>query len=210
VEPYYQDEWTTIYCADCREVLPTLGQLELILTDPPYPSEFFESWRTLAEYSFDILKDGASLVTLLGHYQLPDVIGLFSQTRLRYWWIAGMRQTSITRMIGKNVNINWKPALWYVRGKLRRDISTAWPQDMITPRKPEKSLHPGQQAESWFSHWIEQLTLPGEIVIDPFMGSGTTLVAAKELKRKSIGMEIDEKYCKIAVDRLRQGILLAS
>jgi DNA modification methylase len=121
-----------------------------------------------------------------------------------------MRQTSITRMIGKNVNINWKPALWYVRGKLRRDISTAWPQDMITPRKPEKSLHPWQQAESWFSHWIEQLTLPGEIVIDPFMGSGTTLVAAKELKRKSIGMEIDEKYCKIAVDRLRQGILLAS
>jgi DNA modification methylase len=68
-------------------------------------------------------------------------------------------------------------------------------------------LHTTQKPEQLMSHLVSMFTDPGDTVLDPFMGSGTTLVAAKRLGRKAIGIELEEKYCEIAAKRLAQGAL---
>jgi DNA modification methylase len=70
-----------------------------------------------------------------------------------------------------------------------------------------KNLHPTQKPEPLMLHLIADFTDDGETILDPFMGSGTTLAAAKRLGRKAIGIELEEKYCEIAAKRLAQGAL---
>ena len=84
MKPYYNDEAAgiTIYHGDCREVLPTLDPVDLVLTDPPYPKEFDYVWDILAGAA-DVMRDGANLFTYCGHYQLPLVLNALSRT-LRY------------------------------------------------------------------------------------------------------------------------------
>jgi site-specific DNA-methyltransferase (adenine-specific) len=72
---------------------------------------------------------------------------------------------------------------------------------------PRDRQHPNEKPLELATHFIVNHTSPGDMVIDPFMGSGTTLVAAKQLGRRAIGIELDEQYCKIAVERLAQGCL---
>jgi len=67
--------------------------------------------------------------------------------------------------------------------------------------------HPCPKPEKFMRWLVSKGSLDGELILDPFMGSGTTLVAAKQLGRRAIGIEIEEKYCAIAVDRLRQSVL---
>ena len=69
------------------------------------------------------------------------------------------------------------------------------------------SGHPTEKPIRLFQSFVEQFSDPGETILDPFMGSGTTLRAAKDLGRKAIGIEIEEKYCEIAVKRLKQEVL---
>lgn len=68
--------------------------------------------------------------------------------------------------------------------------------------------HPSTKPEPLMRELVSLFTDPGETILDPFMGSGTTLVAAKRLGRKAIGIERELKYCQIAVERLRQGSLM--
>lgn len=68
-------------------------------------------------------------------------------------------------------------------------------------------LHPTVKPIPLLKRLVNMSTHPGELVIDPFMGSGTTLVAARDDGRKAIGIEVDERYCEIAVERLAQRVL---
>lgn len=93
-------------------------------------------------------------------------------------------------------------------GKLAwSDEALAVPNIIRTP--PEtNTLHPTTKPLDLVAQFIKWHTKPDELVLDPFMGSGTTLRAAKDLGRRAIGIEIEEKYCEIAVKRLAQEILL--
>lgn len=71
----------------------------------------------------------------------------------------------------------------------------------------EQRWHPAQKPEWLMNQWIALFSSGGDLVVDPHMGSGTTLVAAKRLGRKAIGIELEEKYCEIAAKRLAQGAL---
>lgn len=200
--PYYQDDYATIYHGDCREIEPPMS-VPLILTDPPYPGEFSHLFGSLGEIGAKCLAPGGSLVTLCGHYQVPEVCRLI-EPHLRYWWIGGMRYAGGTqRFPGKWVLVQWKPALWFVR-EARRKGDTSCPGDMMPGGGKDKGHHEWGQPLAWFSHWINALTQPGEIVFDPFMGAGTTIAAAKYAGRKAVGIEIEERYCEIAAIRLSQ------
>lgn len=210
VTPYYDDGNVTIYHGDCRDVLPALPDesVQLVLTDPPYPEEYSYVWDTLGVQAARLLQHGGSLVTLLGHYQLPYVIEALKP--LRYWWLCGMdQQPSINRLIGKQVGVSFKPALWYVKGTRRRSDNGLYPVDMRGSGGGDKRFHEWGQPVGWFQHWIEHLTRPGETILDPFMGAGTTIRAAKDCGRRVIGIELEGHYCDATVGRLAQGSLFA-
>ena len=83
----------TLYLGDCREILPTLGKVDAVVTDPPYEKKYRHLYGCIAENSAALLPIGGSLVALCGHYQVGDLIVDMSR-HLRYWWLVGMRHTT--------------------------------------------------------------------------------------------------------------------
>ena len=213
--PYYQDDWATIYHGDCREILPGLPRVDLVLTDPPYritPSGTMGKKRAYKhEYiSYNdkesngiierikevllvcprmIVTPGTKLMTL---YPPPDSFGCFIQPAT-----VGMQKWGRT---------DSQPIFYY--GRDPRVGKTIQPCSFLLTSAPQKNGHPCPKPEKEWKGLILKGSLEGDIVMDPFMGSGTTLVGAKHLRRKSIGIEIEEKYCEIAVKRLAQEVLL--
>jgi hypothetical protein len=204
MRPYYSDDLVTIYHGDMREVMPSL-RADLVLTDPPYPAEFLPLFGDLGRLAARSLPVGGSLVTLCGHFEVPEVIGLLSE-HLRYWWIGGMGHSDAIRLPGKWVTASWKPALWYVKER-RRSGDTECPKDFLMGGGKDKAFHEWGQSVHWFAHWAARLCPNAGTILDPFMGAGTTLVAAKYTGRKSIGIEIEERYCEIAATRCSQEVL---
>ena len=194
--------------ADCRDVLPQLeaGCVDLVLTDPPYPREFEHVW----DYLNLVSCNSGFLVTLLGHYQLPYVLDTLRKT-WEYYWCAVTNNNSCPIMHGFNVKVNWKPALIFRRGGARPQ--GIWLDNFNVTSKVKKyaasvNLHKWGQSEVLFHEPIRAFMPEDGLVVDPFTGGGTILRLAKDLSRRCIGIEIEEKYCEIAAERLRQGVLL--
>lgn len=189
---------------DMATILPRLNDesVDLIYTDPPYLKSCLYLYKILADESPRVMKDGASLVTIVGHYALPTVMKYFDG-KLKYRWILCMNQFdgSHARML-MGIEVMWKPMLWYVkraypqgRGFLRDGILISGRQGI------KKKLHKWQQDESWAQYYIKKLTKKNDLVLDPFLGSGTVMKVCQELKRSCIGIEIDPKLCKIVQER---------
>jgi site-specific DNA-methyltransferase (adenine-specific) len=206
MRPYFERDGVTIYHGDCREVLATLPAeaADLVLTDPPYGEEYRWAYRALAEECPARMRVGASLVTLCGNSDVPVAIEALSRA-LRYWWMVGMQHNTKVRYPGKWVTSCWKPALWYVKER-RRPGDTECPMDLSVGGQRDKSLHVWGQPEAWFRQWL-RLCPPDGQVLDPFMGAGTTLMAARYLGVRAIGIEVEERYCEIAAKRLDQQVL---
>jgi site-specific DNA-methyltransferase (adenine-specific) len=208
LKPYYDEDGITIYHGDCREVVSEMSShtlVDLVLTDPPYPQEFQPLFGFLGHLAKRLLVQGGSLVTLCGVHQLPEVLDMLRAEGLRYWWTGGMEHVYPTHYPGKWVVNRWKPALWFVQDGFSHPGSS--PIDLMPPTGRDKRFHRWGQSVGWFGHWTERLTDTEGIVLDPFMGAGTTLIAAREVGRKAIGIEIEEEHCEIAVQRLAQGVL---
>jgi site-specific DNA-methyltransferase (adenine-specific) len=110
-------------------------------------------------------------------------------------------------MPGKWVFVRWKPIVWLVNGSRS---GRAFVADAIHYRAPGKMDHPWEQCIGDARYMIGHLAADAGLVVDPFMGSGTTLRAAKDRGRRAIGIEIDERYCEIAAKRLAQSVLFAA
>lgn len=199
-EPYYQEDGITIYHGDCREILPDLPEVDLVLTDPPYGIDKAEWDDSFPIEWFDLLR-----TKVLG--LMPGIWNLIKMPEeiagMKYiWCLSAYLKNGMTRgAIGFG---NWIPCLVYVREGASAYVQDGDCREFIVGRDP-KPNHPSPkpyEAMLWFCK-----RLPGATVLDPFMGSGTTLKAAKELGREAIGIEIQEKYCEIAVERLAQGVL---
>ena len=201
-EPYYQDESCTIYHADCREILPLIEPVDLVLTDPPYGvgkadwDDIFPMWW---------LDDAARIAPVVGI--MPGIANIplvpFQIGRCRYKWtlIAYLSNGQTRSTVGFG---NYIPCMVYAA-----DDVSVFKQDGDVGRivvggdaKPDHPSPKPYQAMRWLVS-----RLPGETILDPFMGSGTTLRAAKDLGRKAIGIEIEERYCEIAAKRLAQMVL---
>lgn len=188
--------------ADFKEVMTQMEpeSVHLIFTDPPYHDEFAPEYEEMARLAARVLIPGGSLITYFGHNSAPVVLPRMAQ-HLRFWWLCGVRHTGGRKTLpGKNVRVHWKPLAWYVKeGRATSDHV----DDLIGGDVGEKERHEWAQGEGEAAYFIRMLTEPENIVMDPFMGSGTTGVAALNLHREFVGVEKDKDRWNKAAERLQ-------
>jgi len=173
--------------------------VDLIFTDPPYDRKSLPLYGHLAEMANRVLHEGGSLVCYLGQYQVPEVLNLMCP-HLRFWWpLAVLHTGQKARMKLKGIIVHWKPLLWFVKGT-RGDMQTF--VDDLVVSKQEKDSHDWQQSLVEAMYYIEKLSPLKGLVVDPFTGGATTLVACKKLKRSWWGCEIDKDHAAIARKRI--------
>lgn len=203
---YPDDFINKIICGDCSEVMKDIpdNSIDLIFTDPPYSKKYQYTFQYLSDYCPRIMKVGSSLITIVGHYELEYVMNLF-RGKLKYRWILCLNQfTRNHARMAMGIEVMWKPMLWYVKEKCRNYgfCMDGIKIDAIEGLK--KPLHKWQQPVQWCEYYIEKLTKPEEVVLDPFCGSGTVAIACKNLNRKFIGIDISQEYCDLANERLAE------
>jgi site-specific DNA-methyltransferase (adenine-specific) len=206
MKPYYDHAGIVIYHGDCREILPHLEPVDLVLTDPPYPYEFIECFSYLSMFASKILTSGGWCISYSGQTYLPEVMQRLGEN-LRYHWMFVLKHTGGMQSIHhRKIMCSYKPLLVYTNGEPEYRY-TGYFTDLLTGTGRSKSSHPWQQSCFELFALIRAFSEDHKTIADPFMGSGTALVAAKELGRRAIGIEIEEKYCEIAARRLSQEVL---
>lgn len=220
MKPYYQDESVTLYHGDCRDVLPSL-QWDVVLADPPYGIDWNPDNKRFTSTSSEWWStNDRSAVS-----QMNPIVGDSSQFDpspfISYPAILWGANHYASRLPDSG---GW--LVWDKRAGLE-DVGDKWPMSegelawtntqgrvsffrlrwmgLIRPENERHRYHPNQKPEALMAWCLGRL--PAGIVLDPYAGSGTTLVAAKRLGRKAIGIEIEEAHCASAVNRLRQGAL---
>ena len=162
------------------------NSVDLVVTDPPYGDQYTHLYGELAKWASAKLKPGGSLIAYVGQGNLPDVTAEMGP-HLRYWWtLALMHKHGGQQLPGKWVMVEWKPLVWYVKGSRSGRLYVA---DRMSGSKPRKELHEWAQGVDEVAYLIEQLSEPGNLVVDPFAGSGSFGYAAQQLGRHFIGAE---------------------
>lgn len=210
MKPYYEEDNGNIqiYCGDCLDILPSFPEksVDLVLTDPPYGVQKV-NWDSdlppikVWENTKRIMKDNASILVFGGIKRMPEVIEMLGG-KFNYQWVFVWYKSNASQF-GKTGYSKLDIALWYAKG-----IAVAKNKKLdiiIDPIIPSKNNfgHPTPKPIKVIKHIIECLSNEDDVILDPFLGSGTTAVAAKELGRKCIGIEISKEYCDIAIKRLK-------
>lgn len=231
-EPYYHDEAAgiTIYCGDARLILPALqaASVDLVLTDPPYGVSYVTAWRSRRDALVAPIKGDESLTMLAD--AMPHLDRLLVNDRHAYFFASASMIGPTCDTVAdffkvKNVLV-WDKGESGTVGDLDAGYGVSW-EGIVYANKGRRSLlgprprtvyrydwsgtrdpvHPAVKPVGVLSWLLAKSTTEGETILDPFMGSGTTLRAAKDLGRGCIGIELEERYCSIAVRRLQQSVL---
>jgi 16S rRNA G966 N2-methylase RsmD len=179
----------------------TKQKYDFIITDPPYPKEFLPLYEILAKRAKEWLKPEGLLIAMCGQSYLNQIYEMLS-THLKYYWTAAyMTPGQPTPLRQRQVNSTWKPLLIYspsdkYKGKIFGDVYTS--------EKPEKDNHEWGQSISGMSSIISQICLAGQSIFDPFLGSGSTGVAALQHGCLFYGIDIDEQSVNISKKRLAE------
>ena len=225
--PYYEDDACVIYHGDCREVLPLLTDCSVLMTDPPYSSggsqEAAKSSGSIGTRSQEtIAYDNLStrgyrklMADVFRWANQCDEAFVFTDWRM---WIetydavegAGWRVRNM--LVWDKINMgmgmpfrNQHELVAYGK-RAPAQITTGNTGNVIRCSRSGNANHPTEKPVDLMRALLAAAVNTGT-VLDPFMGSGTTLRAAKDLNRKAIGIELDERYCEIAAKRMAQEVL---
>lgn len=219
MKPYYQDESVTIYHGDNRGVIPVLDRVDHVITDPPYSATTHAGARTGNQDSRLISFDPIDVDSLRGTLSLANP---------RRWTIAtvdwrhvlpleqnpppGIRfvrfgvwvkPNSAPQFTGDRPATGWEAVVILHANDLRMRWNGGgrrgvWSVDAT------RSVHPTQKPLALVRSWILDFTDPGDLILDPFGGSGTTARAAKDMNRRCILVEREERWCEVAAKRMAQ------
>ena len=188
---------------DFEEVFADLpdGSIDCIITDPPYPYEFIEVWTKLSRFAKRVLKPNGYCIAYSGQMNLPEVIKRMNE-HLNYYWTFSLIHTGSRQLInGRNLFCGWKPILVFQNGFKKLDKPF---DDFIMGTGMEKTHHKWQQAELELKHLIDNFTKEGDVIMEPFAGGATTIIAALKLNRNIIAAEIDETSYNVSKQRISE------
>ena len=214
VTPYYTDDLVTIYHGDCREMLPGLDG-DALVTDPPYgigwsratwsddPDAYPELMRWL-------VSEGQRIGGWCFIFQAQLNVGRFHEWFPEGWRIfAACKNFAQVRKTG--LWNSWDPVVYWNSGPNSGPNSVEVNRDYhvgnVAGVFGTVAGHPSPRPLGTMRHLVAIAAPVGGTILDPFMGSGTTLVAAKSLGRRAIGIEIEERYCEVAAKRCAQEVL---
>lgn len=201
-EPYYEDEWIRIYLGNCQHMAEVEREsIDLILTDPVYDA--IEHYQFLVSIR-DALKPEAAVLVWSGVRFLDKALDSLRSGYTYRGLFAFVNQTT-GHMIGKMINkahfLVWvdKEGQSHMLDYLPNGyLSVGWGM--------EKDYHRWVKNPKFISQAIVAFTKPGAVILDPFMGSGTVAYCAKKLNRRYIGYEVEEQYCRLAVEKCSQQV----
>lgn len=180
---------------------------DLFFTDPPYGSQYVDLFARVARLAQQKLKPGALCLVFCGHFYLPETLSQMLQ-HLQYWWLFGFPFSGQHPVAWpRRVWVAWRPVLVMGKPPLEKRKGD-WVLDFPPPGTRDKTYHHWQQAVEPIAYWVGRLTEPGDLVVDPFTGTGTTGVACRLTGRRFVGTEIDANLAEVARSRIaaaRQG-----
>jgi len=196
-----------LFVADINKQIPEIADdsVDFIITDPPYPKEYIYLYGGLSELASRVLKPGGSLIVMCGQSYLPDVIKELCKNMTYHWCMAYLTPGGQSPQLwNKKTNTFWKPVLWLTKGKYKGDLIG----DVLKspPNDNDKQFHDWGQSLGGFREIIEKFTYPGQTILDPFLGGGTTGVAAVTMGRKFIGADIDKKNIAVSRERILEAL----
>lgn len=198
MKPYYSEDGITIYHGDCREILPSV-QADAVVTDPPYGISANRMTLGAGKKTFERGGDWDSeRVDLSSLLQIGTAHGIWGGN---YYTdlLKPTNQWMIWHKVNDGRSFSECEMCWTDFSGNIKHLSHHW--------SGEDKQHPTQKPFPLMRWCLSFLPEICTSILDPFMGSGTTLRAAKDLGRKAIGIEIEEKYCEIAAKRLSQRVL---
>jgi site-specific DNA-methyltransferase (adenine-specific) len=235
-DPYYDADGIALYHGDCRELLPTLPTADAVVTDPSYGTGYYRSDDDplSPEMLRDFLGAGPTAVfgwpeplaglcvaaglvpsewivwhptngrtrgfNRVGLWRESEHIAVFGTGD---WGLLRQRRArTTTPMPGENNRGTPPPDKDARMGDVWRD-----PSPNLNPRQIAKRLHPNEKPLAVMERLVLALSARGQTILDPFAGSGTTLLAARNLGRRAVGIEIEERFCEIVASRLGQQVL---
>ncbi len=228
MKPYYENHGVTLYHGDCREVLKAVPTVDLLLTDPPYGVSWRSNDRNVrfeniaGDATTEMAIDGLRLsLRSLRPYRHVYAFGRFDlsslslQKQVELIWDKGSHG-------GGDISSPWGIEHEYIqfavyvdspanirRGKGNLSARLRKGSVLNVPRLSGVDIkrHPAEKPVALLREMIESSSCIGELVLDPFAGVGSTLVASVLEGRRAIGIEIEERYCEIAARRLQHGVL---
>ena len=208
LEEQMPDGVCRVFAADIRGGLPEIEDksVDVIITDPPYPREYIPLYGSLSNMAARVLKPGGSLIVMVGQSYLPEVMAQLSKSMNYHWCMSYMTPGGQSpQLFGKKVNTFWKPVLWYVKGEYNGD----WVGDVLKSpvNDNDKRFHEWGQSIGGMRDIVERFSDPNNLILDPFLGGGTTGVAAVSMGRKFIGVDIEQKNIETAQERIKEAYL---
>lgn len=214
---YYDDGQVQLWHGDSAEYVGPPG--DLILTDPPYAGESLPLWGLLREIAARSLTPGGWLLAYSGKAFLPGVLAALEGPDLTYRWCGAVSYVGdgqILHIDELTLLAEWKPILVYRRppfgsprgpgGRYMAGGRTGF-RDVLVRGGRAKHHHPWGQPVAESIELLSRFSKPGDVILDPFAGSGTTLVAATAVGLRAIGIEIEEQWCERAAIRCSQEVL---
>lgn len=232
---YYEDSAVQLYHGDCLAILPTLGPVDHVITDPPYSEHVHSSqmrgangWKGEISVSRDLGFGAMTQVTRItcGSWfaMASRWVLVFSDTESAHLWREAIDREYVRTMFWRKVGgapqfTGDRPAVaceaitvCHAPGRKRWNGGGKqgfYDTPIVLSRggRNEARVHTTQKPEALMADLVADFTDPGDLILDPFAGSGTTAVAAKRLGRRCVLIEREEKYCEVAAKRLQQTAL---
>ena len=225
MKPYYSDSAVTLYHGDCREILPALAVADHVITDPPYDAKTHAGARTSTRddvkalgIDFDPIDAGVICPVLLASakrwvvaFCALEQVGAYRDAAGASW----VRSGTWHRVGGTPQFTGDRPAqgcegiaIMHAPGRKRWNGGGKQGHYVCNIERMERQ-HPTQKPEPLMLALVLDFTDAGDLICDPFAGSGTTLAVAKRLGRRAVGIELDERYAEVAAKRLARTTLAA-